>query len=77
MEIDPVVQYALDRGIKIGIEAFEKWKDTFLNDPRVIIAKSDAEKLAGGRWYLKTWRIGDLFHLTNLELKRCLMNMAM
>lgn len=53
MELDPVVQYAIDRGIKIGIEAFEKWKDTFLNDPRVIIAKSDAEKLAGGRMVLK------------------------
>lgn len=51
--MDAVVQYAIDQGLKIGIEAFEKWKDAFLSDPRIVIVKADAEKLAGGRMVLK------------------------
>ena len=25
--MDAVVQYAIDQGLKVGIEAFEKWRD--------------------------------------------------
>lgn len=51
--MDAVVQYAIDQGLKIGIEAFEKWKNDFLSNPRIVIVKSEAEKLAGGRMVLK------------------------
>lgn len=51
--MDAVVQYAIDQASKIAIEIFEKWKDAFLSDPRIVIVKADAEKLAGGRMVLK------------------------
>lgn len=58
--MDAVVQYAIDQGLKIGIEAFEKWKNAFLSNPRIVIVKSEAEKLAGGRMVLKNLEDRDL-----------------
>lgn len=51
--MDAVVQYAIDQGLKAGIEAFEKWRNDFLNNPSIVIAKSKAEKYAGGRMVLE------------------------
>ncbi len=51
--MDEVVQYAIDQASKTAIEAFEKWKNAFLSNPRIVIVKSEAEKLAGGRMVLK------------------------
>ena len=45
--MDAVVQYAIDQGLKVGIEAFEKWRDDFLNNPSIVVPKSKAEKYAG------------------------------
>lgn len=53
MEVDPVVKYAIEQGLRIGIEAFEKKREQFYNDPRIVIVKSDAEQLVGGRMVLK------------------------
>lgn len=52
--MDAVVQYAIDQASKTAIEAFEKWKNAFLSNPRIVIVKSEAEKLAGGRWFSRT-----------------------
>ena len=51
--MDAVVQYAIDQGLKVGIEAFEKWRDDFLNNPSIVVPKSKAEKYAGGRMVLE------------------------
>ena len=51
--MEEVVQYAIDQASKTAIEAFEKWKNAFLSNPRIVIVKSEAEKLAGGRMVLK------------------------
>ena len=51
--MDAVVQYAIDQGLKIAFEAFEKWRDDFLNNPSIVVPKSKAEKYAGGRMVLE------------------------
>ncbi len=35
------------------IDYFEKWKERFLNDPRILVNQTEAEELAGGRMNLK------------------------
>lgn len=54
--MDAVVQYAIDQGLKIAFEAFEKWRDDFLNNPSIVVPKSKAEKYAGGRMVLENLR---------------------
>lgn len=54
--MDAVVQYAIDQGLKIAFEAFEKWRDDFLNNPSIVVPKAKAEKYAGGRMVLENLR---------------------
>jgi hypothetical protein len=42
------------------IEYFEKWKNKFLNDPRILVNQTEAEELAGGRMNLKYLKDRDL-----------------
>ena len=51
--MDAVVQYAIDQGLKIAFEAFDKWRNDFLNNPSIVVPKSKAEKYAGGRMVLE------------------------
>lgn len=51
--MDAVVQYAIDQGLKIAFEAFDKWRNDFLNNPSIVVPKSKAEEYAGGRMVLK------------------------
>ena len=51
--MDAVVQYAIDQGLKIAFEAFDKWRNEFLNNPSIVVPKSKAEKYAGGRMVLE------------------------
>lgn len=53
MGIEPILDYALKRGIEIGINAFKNQEKAKLNDKRVLIVKSDAEKRFGGRMVIK------------------------
>lgn len=58
MELDSIVSYAIEigieKGIKLGIEAYKNEAKAKEKDPRILIVKSDAEKRAGGRMVLSS-----------------------
>lgn len=53
MEIDPIVSYAIQQGIKIGIETYKNEQKAKERDKRILITKSDAENRVGGRTILR------------------------
>lgn len=54
MEIDPIVSYAIQKGIQIGIESYKNEQKAKCKDKRILIVKSDAEKRVGGRNVLRS-----------------------
>lgn len=53
MEIDPIVSYAIQKGIQIGIESYKNEERSRKKNPSILIVKSEAEERAGGRMVLK------------------------
>ncbi len=54
MEINPIVAYAIQKGIQMGIEAYKNEEKARRNNPRILIVKSKAEKMVGGHMVLKS-----------------------
>ena len=59
-KIEPILDYALKRGIEIGIRAYKNERESKLNDKRILIVKSDAEKRFGGRMVIKNLEVRGL-----------------
>ena len=54
MEIDSIVTYAIRQGIRMGIEAYKQEEKARKANPRILVVKSKAEKMVGGRMVLKS-----------------------
>lgn len=54
MELDPIVSYAIQKGIQVGIESYKNEERSRKKNPRILIVKSDAEDKVGGRMVLRS-----------------------
>ncbi|WP_321437294.1 hypothetical protein [uncultured Bacteroides sp.] len=50
---EDVIKYAIEQGIKLGIAAYRNEEKQKRANPRILIVKSEAEKMVGGRMVLK------------------------
>ena len=51
---EDMVKYAITQGIKLGIAAYKNEEALRRSNPRILIVKSEAERMVGGRMILKS-----------------------